>query len=131
MSASPTVTYRALSPTGDPLWGQGQGNYLADLEAVALLLQTRLRLFVGEWWADLADGLPVFQVSPGASSILGGTLNIEQATLLIQARILATPYVTGIINLETSYSSTRQFLYSAVVQTQFGNVQVSNSASNS
>lgn len=110
-----TITYRALDSNNDPIWGQGLSNLLSDTDAVGQLILTRLRLFEGEWWADQLDGLPLWQ------SILGVTANVKHITLLIQQRILSTPYVTGISQVNAVYtSSSRLYSFSAVVTTQFG-----------
>jgi hypothetical protein len=124
MSTSSTITYRQLGANNDPLWGNGQLNYLSDLAAVAQAVLTRLQLFEGEWWAATNDGLPLWQsiLGQGASPV-----NQQQISLLITARILATPYVISVGAVQPSYSSTaRAFAYSAVVQTQFGQLQVTN-----
>jgi len=117
----PTILYRNLGPNYDPLRGQGQQNFLPDLQAVTQAILTRLNLFLGEWWADLADGTPVFQ------DLLGVAPNVQQATTLLTQRILGTPYVTGIVSLDSSFdSSTLTFSFTATVQTQFGLTTVTN-----
>ena len=115
-----TITVRAIGANNDPQWGQGQGNFLTDLDAVRQIIYTRLLLFAGEWWADLLDGLPLWQ------SILGqGGNSVSQISSLIEARIQDTPYVTGLENVSASYTaSTRAFQFSCQVNTQFGVVQV-------
>lgn len=116
-----TVTVRNLGPNYDPLWGSGQNNYLEDLAAVAQMLLTRLKLFQGEWWADLADGLPLFQ------QILGKAANVQQFNVLLAQRILGTRFVTGINSVSSSFDSVSQkFSYTASVQTQFGALTVTN-----
>ena len=124
MSTTPVITYRQLGPNNDPLWGNGQLNYLSDLEAVAQAVLTRLNLFQGEWWAATNDGLPLFQVILGQGA---APVNQQQMSLSITARILATPYVISVSTVQTSYNPlTRQYNYSSVVQTQFGQLQVTN-----
>lgn len=119
-----TVTYRQLDSNNDPQWGQGTANYVGDADAVALMIRTRLLLFKGEWWADLQEGLPLWQQILGQGA---GQQQQQTIALLIQARILATAYVTGISNVETVYNpNTRAFQFSATVQTQFGPVAVTN-----
>lgn len=120
MSSSPVIVYRALDTNGDPIWGQGQYNLLSNTDAVAQLILTRLRLFEGEWWANTLEGLPLWQ------SILAVTANVEDIVLLIRNRVLGTPYVVDMINVEAGFnSSTRAFSFSAVALTQFGtNVQI-------
>lgn len=119
--AQPTISIRALDSNHDPMYGSGQANFLVDIDAVAQIIQTSLLLFQGEWWADLSEGLPLFQ------SILGGN-NGKQANaiiLLIQNVILGVPYVLSIQNINTSFTTNRVFTFSCEVVTQFGTVTVS------
>lgn len=120
--STPTVTYRQLGANNDPLWGQGAANYAGDTDAVALMIRTRLLLFQGEWWADLQEGLPLWQ------QILGvGVGAAQQAaiSLLIQARILGTPYVTALSAVATAFNpAQRSYQFSCTAQTQFGQVPV-------
>jgi hypothetical protein len=78
-----------------------------------------LNLFEGEWWESVLDGTPWWQ------QILGRGATPAQVSLLLQNRILGTPYVTGITDLNFSFdSSSRQFTLTANVQTAFGATQV-------
>ena len=111
------VTYRRLDSNYEPVFGQGQNDFTSDLAAVAQAIQTRLNLWLGEWWEDLNDGLPMLQ------GILGkmGAGQSGEIPLLIQERILGTPYVTEIINVKTLYNkSTRQFSFSCGAVVAFG-----------
>jgi hypothetical protein len=125
MSASPVITYRQLGPNNDPLWGNGQLNYLSDLEAAAQAVLTRLQLFQGEWWAATNEGLPLFQGILGQSASPAG---LQQGSILITARILGSPYIISISNLVTGFSPAPRgpLTYTALVQSQFGQFLVSN-----
>ena len=117
-----TFFYRQLGPGPqyEPQWGNGRANYLVDLPAVAQCVLTRLLLFMGEWWESTLDGTPWFQKILGVGPSGGSTLQ-QQVTLILQNRILATPYVTGVSNLEVSLDSVqRTFKMSCTVQTAFG-----------
>lgn len=119
-----TITVRKLDPvTWEPQFGNGQENFISDLEAVTQIIATRLKLFQGEWFLNLEDGLPLFQSILGSS---GGQRNITVITNLIAARILGTPYVTAIVSITATYQN-RKFVFSSTVATQFGTVTVSNS----
>jgi hypothetical protein len=119
-----TITVRKLDPvTWEPQFGNGQENFISDLEAVTQIIATRLKLFQGEWFLNLEDGLPLFQSILGSS---GSQRNITVITNLIAARILGTPYVTAIVSITATYQN-RKFVFSATVATQFGVVTVSNS----
>lgn len=123
--STPTVTYRQLDANGDPIWGQGAANYLGDTDAVALMIRTRLLLFEGEWFANLQEGLPLWQKMLGVGT---GRKQQAQISLIIQARILATPYVTGLSNVVFAFNpNTRGYQFSCAVQTQFGAIPVVNS----
>lgn len=123
--STPTVTYRQLDANNDPIWGQGAANYAGDTDAVALMIRTRLLLFEGEWFANLQEGLPLWQRMLGVGS---GQKQQAQISLLIQARILTTPYVTGLSNVAFAFNpNTRSYQFSCSVQTQFGAIPVVNS----
>ena len=64
----PTITYRKLDQNGDPIWGNGQGSFVSDIDAVAQAIYTRLRLLFGEWWENLSIGTPLFQSMLGQSA---------------------------------------------------------------
>lgn len=119
--SSMLITYRSLGPNNDPLWGQGQQNFLTNLNAVTQAILTRLQLLQNEWWASVLDGIPYFQ------NILGKAPNTQQIDTLLTQRILGTPFVTGLASLNSSYNhTTLTFFFSATVVTQFGNIVVSN-----
>lgn len=119
-----SITVRALDYNGDPLQGNGQDNFISDLQAVTQIIATRLKLFEGEWFLNLLDGLPLFQ------SILGSSAdprNLQVILNIISQRIStsAPPYVTSVTNIKASYLN-RSFSFSAQVQTVFGTVFVTN-----
>jgi len=120
-SSAPAATflYRQLGPNNDPLWGQGSANFLRDAAAVAQAIYSRLLLFEGEWWESVLDGTPMWQ------SILGVANSEQQISLLLQNRILGTPYVTGLTNVQVQVNqAARSFTMSADAQTAFGPVPV-------
>ena len=95
-----------------------------DLAAVTQIILQRLLLFTGEWWASLADGLPLWQAIAGQPA---GAAAQNQMEALISQRILATPFVISLSSVAIAFNQqTRQFSYSAQVQTQFGVVPLSN-----
>lgn len=114
------MRYRREDADGDYVFGFDQGEFLVDsVQAVQQLIITRLGLYVGEWFLDLSDGLPL------AGKILGYN-TAKTRDLAIKARILNTQ---GVLNIE-SYSSnfdgtTRKFSVNCRVNTVFGAVTVS------
>lgn len=118
---SPSIIYRRLI-NGEPQRGHSTADFLADIDAVAQTILTRLQLFQGEWWENAQEGLPLFQKILGA----GGTAKSGQVALLIQEVIMGSPFVTGLSNMVSVYDpNSRTFRFNCNVQTAFGTVQVS------
>jgi hypothetical protein len=116
-----TISVRALDPiTWEPLQGNGQSCFIYNLAAVAQILAQRLKLFEGEWWEDLGDGLPLFQSILGAA---GGQRNLQVVIELISQRITQTVFVTGISSLTAAYKG-RKLTFACTVETQFGSVSL-------
>ena len=112
-----TFTYRALGPFNDPIWS----SYLSSAAAVGQAVKTRILLLLGEWWENVLDGTPLWQKILGVSGPGGNTTLQEQISLIIQQRILGTPYVTGISDLQITFNApARAFGLYAVIQTAFG-----------
>lgn len=110
----PTLTYLLLDQNNDPVFIPNAS--LVDARAVDQAVLTRLKLFEGEWWEDLNNGLPVFQ------SILGqiGTQRSQQAmALAIQQRIEGTPLVVAVTNVQFQFKD-GTFQFTANYDTVFG-----------
>lgn len=121
MSTVPTISVRKLDANHDPIYGNGKQDFYTDIFAVAQLIDTSLLLLQGEWWNNLAAGLPLFQKIIGVSGVGN---NPQIAALLIQQTILAVPYVNTISDTSLKYDPlTRSFTYSCKVYTAFGQVQ--------
>jgi hypothetical protein len=117
-----TIKVRALDPIS---WDFiGEDTYLYDLEAVAQIAKQRLLLFSQEWFMDLSEGTPVF------TQILGPAMPQRQQqalALLLQQRILSTPYVTAVSDLQISFNSaTRGLSFSCTITTPFGTIPITN-----
>lgn len=116
-----TITVRALDSNGDPRHGSGLANFATDIEAVAIIITTRLKLLSSEWWEDRSTGTPLFQ------QLLGHPITSAGVALLLRQRILGSPYVTGIQQMQVLYGARgRTFAFFATVQTAFGPITVSN-----
>lgn len=114
-----TITVRKLDPvTWDPQYGNGQKNFISDMDAVTQIINTRLRLFQGDWFLNLLDGLPMFQriLGKGASGA-----DIEIIINIITQRIQNTIFVNSVNVISVSYQN-RSFVYKASAQTPFGTV---------
>lgn len=116
------ITVRALDGNGDPLNGNGTASFVSDLAAVRQIISTRLLFLRGEWFESLGTGTPLFQSILGA----GSGRHPQAVSLILTQRILGTPYVTGMSNLQTAYDpDKRAFSFACLVQTQFGTLTVS------
>lgn len=116
-----TIRVRRLDNNWDPVYGNGQNDYLFDGDAVVQIIQSRLRLWLGEWWENLDEGLPMFQRILG---VKGASKSVVDS--LIQKRISGTKYVTGIQSFESEFNvETREYQCLAKVYTAFGTVLVS------
>jgi hypothetical protein len=123
-----TITVRALNPvTWEPQQGNGQNNFISDLQAVAQIIAQRLRLFTGEWFLNLLDGTPMFQ-TPNSFGILGGQANSGNIQLMIAAisqRVSQTIYVTQANILSATYLN-RQLQITLSALTPFGTIYITN-----
>ena len=111
-----TIQYLQLDSSYDPIFDPTAN--LTNLDAVTQAINTRLRLFLGEWWENVLLGLPVFQ------SILGGLdspQGLAAMQLTIQQNIQGTPYVTSVTDVSLGFANGRLAIqYSAT--TSFGPV---------
>lgn len=113
-----SFAYLQLDPSYDPIFTASSS--LTGGQAVAQAIQTRLKLFMGEWWEDLSQGLPVTQSMLG---VLGSSSNIEAIKLAITQRIMGTPYVSNVLSVSVDFTR-GVYTFSATVQTYFGVVTV-------
>lgn len=113
------VAVRALDAVGDMQWGRGRADFLVDVpEAVAQRAKTRMALWFGDWFLNLAEGTPY------RTAVLGARTNATRDPAL-RARILGTAGCTGI----TVYASqvnraTRVFSVQCTISTAFGTTLV-------
>jgi hypothetical protein len=107
------MRYRALSPTGDYVFGRGANQFLVSSpEAVGQAVLTRLRLAVGEWYLDTTEGTQY------ATKILGErTMPLyDQA---VRERILGTPGVKFIEKYASFLDERRRLTVSGTIMTEF------------
>lgn len=111
------MKYRALSRTGDFQFGRS-GLFLTDSPAaVAQAIDTRLRLWTGEWFLDTDEGTPYHE------RILGYNTNGSR-DLAVQGRILDTPGVVEILSYSSSTGPDRKFVVSATILTTYGTTSI-------
>lgn len=117
------MRYRKLSPTGDYVFGSGELDFYRDVPAaVGQAVQTRLLLWLGEWFLDIEEGTLFMQGIFGKHSQ-------ETADATIQDRMAGTQ---GFVDIE-SYESlldrdTRRLSVTSTINTIYGvtKVQVQN-----
>ncbi len=113
------MRYRKLTEDGDYSFGASALDFWVDVpEAVGQAAETRLLLWLGEWFLDVTEGTPWVQ------GILGKQ-NEEVADLTIQDRIQGAQGFVGI----SEYSSTldrdsREFSVTATIDTIFGTTEI-------
>lgn len=112
------MKYRKLTKDWDYSFGHGQDDYITDVDAVYQAIQTRLKLLTNEWWEDLEDGLPLFQVFVGKSNT---PVNKQSMDLVAQQRIEQTAGVTGISDFESDVIN-RKYTINATVHTIYGDI---------
>ena len=112
-----SVIYRKLTETGDYTFGHNMLDFYEDIDAVAQAIQTRLQLYLGAFWRDLTDGLPLFQEIIASS---GSQDHLLQVDNIFQERIKGTPGVLGIVSYTSSFNrETREYSFEATVQTEY------------
>lgn len=106
------MKYRPLDLHGDYTVGVP---FLTNSPAcVAQAVQTRLLLYLAEWFLDTSDGTPWFQ------SVVGRHPNTDPNTYIKQ-RILGTPNVTSIVSFISSFNGpNRKYTMTGVINTAFG-----------
>lgn len=117
--ASFFMRYRKQDEQGDYSFGSGLNNFHIDsAEAVAQAIETRLKLWIGEWFADTSDGTGWSQAILGKQS-----KNLYELTL--RQRVLETFGVTSIESFQSSLDSdTRSLTVSMTVNTIYGQTTV-------
>jgi len=114
------MRYRKLTAGGDMTFGSQQGDFYRDVpEAPAQAIDTRLGLFLGEWFIDVTEG----------TNYVGGVLGKytkESADLVIRERILGARGVLAIVEYESSFNpDTRVWTAIGRVDTIYGEVAFS------
>lgn len=109
------MRYRKLSPTGDYTFGGGLLNFYDNVPAaVGQAVQTRLKLWQGEWSFDTSQGTPYL------NGILGKHSK-DDADQTIQNQVLGTQGITDIQKyLSTLDSVARHLSVEMTIDTVYG-----------
>ena len=113
------MIYRQLDENGDFTIGSGSANYLQNSpEAVAQAVQTRLKLWEGEWFLDISEGTPYLNG-------IVGKYTSDTIDQLIQRRMLKTQGVKSIISYQGLYNGEdRSYTVTATIDTDFGTADI-------
>lgn len=116
------MRYRKLDQNGDFTFGTGVGDFHINTpDAVAQAVNTRLNLWIGEWFADTSDGTGWNQAILGKRS-----KNLYELTL--RQRILETPGVLQLESFESTLNtSDRRLTVLAVIDTIYGEAYLNES----
>jgi len=105
---------RALDINNDWTFGRGKNNYKSNVDAVAQNVQTRLMSFLGDCFFKTDDGIDWFN--------LLGSKNRLELELAINATILNTENITGLIAVSSILNENRLISISYRAQSSFGTV---------
>ena len=109
------MRYRKQDENGDYTFGRSLNDFHVDnADAVAQAIDTRLKLWVGEWFADVSDGTGWTQAILGKHS-----QNLYELTL--RQRVLETKGVLSIDNFQSYLEpKTRKLTVEMLVNTIYG-----------
>ena len=102
---------RGLDASGDFLFGKGKNDYKSNNDAVAQNIKTRLYSFLGDCFWAIDQGLDWWN--------LLGSKNQLALQLAVNATILNTEGVTGIIASSVNLSNNRKITISYTVTTVY------------
>ena len=107
------MTVRKLDENGDIVTSGAQ--FITERDEIAQTVETRLRLFLGEYFRDTTDGTPWFE------SILGKGSTLSNKEAILRNRIVRTPGVIRLTSFSTDYDlTTRRYSVSAGILTRYG-----------
>ena len=116
------MRYRKLDKDGDYRFGAGSSDFHINTpEAVAQSVETRLKLWMGEWFADTKDGT-------GWNEAILGKHSKNLYELTLRQRILETPGVMSIDDFQSSLdSNTRRLTVLTTINTIYGQASLDRS----
>jgi len=113
------MKYRKQDASGDMVFGNGILDFYIDSpEAVGQAVETRLKLWIGEWFIDITEGTEY------QTNVLG-TGKSESAGPVIRQRILETDGVVEIVSFDlTINADTRALKITARIKTIYGQTTI-------
>lgn len=107
------MTVRRLDENGDIATRGVQ--FIGGREEIAQTVETRLRLYLGEYFRDIQDGTPWYE------QILGKFANLSAAEAALRARIANTPGVVRLTKFTADFDiNTRRYSVTAGILTDYG-----------
>lgn len=113
------MRYRKLDADRDMVFGNQQNDFWRDVpDAPAQAVGTRLRLWSGEWFLDVREGVP-YQVSAL------GTGKRHTIDPMFRTAILSTQGVTGISDWSSNWDpDNRAYSVAATIDTLYGAINL-------
>lgn len=113
------MRYRKQTADGDMVFGNGDLDfYINNPEAVGQAVETRLRLWLGEWFLNITDGTQY------QTNVLG-TGKFESAPPVIRQRILETEGVTEIVSFDAIINAdNRKLTIRSTINTIYGQTNI-------
>lgn len=112
------MTVRRIDPNTGGIVTRGQ-HFTSGISEIAQTVSTRLRLFLGEYFRDVNEGTPWFEV------ILGKSASDTAREAAIKRRILQTDGVKQILQFNASFDpDTRNYSITVIVLTVYGQITV-------
>jgi len=113
------MKYRKQDESGDMVFGNGILDFYIDSpEAVGQAVETRLKLWIGEWFIDITEGTEY------QTNVLG-TGKSESAGPVIRQRILETDGVVEILSFDlTINADTRALKITSRINTIYGQTTI-------
>lgn len=113
------MRYRRLDKNGDYSFGNGQYDFLVDIEAVPQAIKTKLNLFEGEWWEDLKEGFPFYQDI--AASFIRKDEDKDIITRICCNRISDVQQVNSFLSINANFDNEkRKYSLTVDVDTEYG-----------
>lgn len=103
------MTVRALNSSGDIVTSGTQFFSGGSAAEAAQNVNTRLKLFTGEWFLNIQDGTPWFP-DTNRYGILGKGGSLSQKEAILRRRILLAPSVAGMSSFNIDYEPTTRLL---------------------
>jgi len=123
------MRYRKLSPTGDFVFGGGLANfYIDEPAAVGQAVQTRLRLWRGEWSFDTSQGTPYLDAIIGKHSTQEADQEIQTQVLETVVPLSGGGSASGVSDIQKYESNrdtvARSFSVTMTIDTIYGPTEV-------